>query len=150
MAPPPQCLSPRHMSSVSIDLSHDEDENKLSTERPAIDPKEAFPSSFSSKSGMTAQMRREDKDREDAIDIEKNTKYYRWALPSNVFFFISSILYLWLAIEDMYYEHEVQDLPDDVLGADDLITWQKYGIDDDYVFDDIWVSKYQIIYFLAA
>ena len=75
-------------------------------------------------------------------------------LVSNIFFLISSILYVSVAVVDLQWEENIKGIPAYVLEADDDSTWEPYYFGDDYVFktpnSDIWVSRYQILYFSAA
>lgn len=84
------------------------------------------------------------------------SREFGYDLTSNFLFVVASGLYLWLAFLDVEYEERIQDIPDDVLQADDDYSWMPfwpYG--DDYVFPvrpeaDVWVTSYQLIYFVAA
>jgi hypothetical protein len=91
---------------------------------------------------------------EDTFDDEKES--YGFNLSSGIFFVVASVLYVWLSVVGFDYEYEIQDIPDDVLEADDLLSWAPYikdgSYEDDSVFHagDTWVSRYQILYFAAA
>jgi len=75
-------------------------------------------------------------------------------LASHIFFSIASILYVWLAAIELDYGKNIKHVPSYVLEVDDWDSWEPYYFGDDYVFltpnSDYWVSKYQILYFLAA
>lgn len=78
---------------------------------------------------------------------------FRCSFVSNSLFVLGSFLYLWLSIQDLHYEDRIEDIPDDVLIADDDAAWLPWWPDDDYIFavrTDVWVSEYQILYFVAA
>lgn len=88
-------------------------------------------------------------------------RFFRLTLLSNIFFVIASGLYLALAVVDLDYEKEVQNIPEEVQAVDDYFSWWPYydhagqggQYNDDYVLTvrgDVEVSKYQIIYAFAA
>jgi hypothetical protein len=91
---------------------------------------------------------------EDTFDDEKES--YGFNLSSGIFFLVASVLYVWVSVVGLDYQYEIQDIPDDVLQADDLLSWAPYiedgSYEDDYVFNvgPAWVSSYQMIYFAAA
>jgi hypothetical protein len=87
-------------------------------------------------------------------DLHLDHRTFGLILLSNGLFFIASALYIYLAIIAWDYEKEVEDFPEEVLQADDTYTWNEWGYEDDYVFQNpitkTWVSEYAIIYFSAA
>lgn len=75
-----------------------------------------------------------------------------WALLSHGLFFVASVLYVGLAVNQWQYEREVRDYPASVLEADDEDpAWDRYGYEDDYViftpYTKQWISEYVVLYF---
>lgn len=79
---------------------------------------------------------------------------FLFTLVSNSFFFMASVLYLYLSINNFWYEQQVKDLPISVLEAEDDEVWEEWDYEDDYIFQTkgagIWVSEYTIVYVSAA
>lgn len=78
---------------------------------------------------------------------------FLFILSSNLFFFVASVLYLYVAINNFWYEQQVKDIPLHVLEVDDDELWDEWGFEDDYIFQTkagIWVSEYTIVYVSAA
>jgi hypothetical protein len=78
-----------------------------------------------------------------------------WALLSHGLFFVASVLYVSLAVNQWRYEREVRDYPASVLDADDEDpAWDQYGYEDDYViftpYTKRWISEYAVLYFSAS
>jgi len=92
-------------------------------------------------------------DDESAYDSSDVADLYK-ELFCCVLFVIGSVLYVWLAHEDILWAKESRGVPPSVLTADDDWTWYRYFDDDDYVFtlknERYWISKYMILYFSAA
>lgn len=78
-------------------------------------------------------------------------RYYRMTMASSVWFMIASVMYLWLAIITFQYYDQLKGVPAWVQAADDDYSWYGYW-EDDYVFQakGQWVSRYMIVYFIAA
>ena len=97
---------------------------------------------------------------DDCVSVEDDSKHqwskrdFRVILSSNVFFFIASALYLWLAVMDLQWVNQIQGVPLEVVEADDDVTYREVFPDDDVVFQtpnsNVNVSQYMIVYFCAA
>lgn len=91
------------------------------------------------------------------------TSKYEWWIDftSTLLFILGSVMYLFCAISDFQWRGKLLDVPEWLRGIDDDISWTKYRSeqnnnedDDDSLFQvgsyNVWVSKYQIIYFFGA
>ena len=57
---------------------------------------------------------------------DKELSNFPLAMTSKVFFFIACAMFLWMSIDDLYWAHDAQNIPETVLEADDDFTWQQF------------------------
>jgi len=106
---------------------------------------------------------REDNDDSKSIDSIGFGKLFAFAVLSDSFFILGSILYIWLAVIGIEYEQQKATIPEDVWalssyasGGDDDYWFYRNVTDccshyeDDYIIQGPWISKYQIVYFFAS
>jgi len=92
-------------------------------------------------------------------------KLFALQVLSDSFFIVGSILYIWLAVVGIAYSKQAETIPkeifdwrgDDAFGYWEVDWYQKIqdccgGWEDDYIVQgpDLWISRYQTIYFFAA
>ena len=73
------------------------------------------------------------------------------AVVSGLLFIGGSILYIFLASVDIQYFDKAVIFTDDELAADDVVFWDQFYWETDFLFNgEIWVSRSMIVYFLGA
>lgn len=130
------------------------DDEQASTEYPQGQEQEKSSddnASYSSADDVEVALAPSGDDGEKQVHTREEVKFYRYTLASNIWFLIASILYVWLAVITFQYYDMLNAVPSWVLAADDDYSWIGYW-DDDYVFQagSQWVSRYTIVYFVAA
>jgi len=92
-----------------------------------------------------------EEDHDDENGSSNMHRTYGSALLSGCFFIAASALYIVLAAADLQYFDKVEDYTDDELSADDVVFWNNFYWETDFLFSgDIWVSRSMVVYFLAA
>mmetsp|Transcript_6455 Transcript_6455/g.10260 ORF Transcript_6455/g.10260 Transcript_6455/m.10260 type:complete len:310 (-) Transcript_6455:497-1426(-) len=79
-------------------------------------------------------------------------------ITANAFFLLGSCLYVWVGVMNMSYEKEMLHIPQNISQADDDFAWSficnHTQLCDDYIIadedNDIWISRYQTVYFFSA
>ena len=82
----------------------------------------------------TSQQQQQQQEEEEETKTKKSHSprtYRRLLLVSNLFFVLASILYLVMAVDDLDWAKQVEseDIPVDVLTADDDVTWSNFRME---------------------
>ena len=86
-----------------------------------------------------------------SLRTEGRHRTYWSAVVSGLLFISGSIMYIILAAADMEYYDKAAIFTDDELAADDVVFWDQFYWEADVLFGrEIWVSRSQVVYFLAA